>query len=134
MQLSVVWRESRDLVLAHRKRLALGLGLMLINRLAGLVLPTASKYLIDDVIGKRQVDMLVPIALAAAAATLVQAGTSFSISRVLACRTAPLPICASISRLILSGLRSPILIRRRRHRFPNMTDAGESATLLAPAR
>jgi ABC-type multidrug transport system fused ATPase/permease subunit len=83
MQLSVVWRESRDLVLAHRKRLALGLGLMLINRLAGLVLPTASKYLIDDVIGKRQVGMLVPIALAAAAATLVQAATSFSISRVL---------------------------------------------------
>ena len=38
------WAEARELVWAHRGRLALGLVLMLINRLAGLVLPASSKY------------------------------------------------------------------------------------------
>ena len=56
---------------------------MLVNRLAGLVLPATSKYLIDDVIGKRQAELLVPLALAAGAATLVQAITSFALSQVL---------------------------------------------------
>ena len=41
---STVWRESRELLWAHRRRLALGLGLMLVNRLAGLVLPATSKF------------------------------------------------------------------------------------------
>jgi subfamily B ATP-binding cassette protein MsbA len=77
------WPEAKALVLAHRGRLTLGLFLMLINRIAGLVLPATSKYLIDDVIGKRQAEMLVPLALAAGGATLVQAITSFGLSQVL---------------------------------------------------
>jgi len=56
---------------------------MLVNRLAGLILPATSKYLIDDVIGKRRADLLVPLALAAGAATMVQAVTSFALSQVL---------------------------------------------------
>ena len=48
---------------------------MLVNRLSGLVLPATSKYLIDDVIGKRRAELLMPLALAAGAATLVQAVT-----------------------------------------------------------
>jgi subfamily B ATP-binding cassette protein MsbA len=56
---------------------------MLINRLVGLVLPASSKYIIDDVIGKNKFDMLTPIAIAAGAATLVQAVTSFALSQVL---------------------------------------------------
>ncbi|PYR77941.1 MAG: ABC transporter permease [Acidobacteria bacterium] len=56
---------------------------MLISRLAGLVLPATSKYLIDDVIGKHRAELLVPLALAAGAATLVQAMTSFALSQVL---------------------------------------------------
>jgi subfamily B ATP-binding cassette protein MsbA len=67
------WAEARELVWAHRSRLALGLLLMLINRLAGLVLPTTSKFLIDDVIGRGRADLLMPLALAAGAATLVDA-------------------------------------------------------------
>jgi ABC-type multidrug transport system fused ATPase/permease subunit len=77
------WPEARALVVAHRGRLAIGLALMLVNRVAGLVLPATSKYLIDDVIGKRQAEMLVPLALAAGAATLLQAVTSFGLSQVL---------------------------------------------------
>ena len=56
---------------------------MLVNRLSGLVLPATSKYLIDDVIGKQRADLLMPLALAAGAATLVQAVTSFALSQVL---------------------------------------------------
>src|SRR3954452_1744330 len=80
---SNAWPEAKALILAHRGRLALGLILMLVNRVAGLVLPATSKYLIDDVIGKRHAEMLVPLALAAGAATLVQAVTSFGLSQVL---------------------------------------------------
>jgi ATP-binding cassette, subfamily B, putative efflux pump len=80
---SDAWREARDLLWAHRRRLALGLMLMLISRLAGLVLPASSKWLIDDVVGKHRTELLLPIALAAGAATLVQAVTSFALSQIL---------------------------------------------------
>jgi len=67
----------------HKARLALGLGLMMISRLAGLVLPASAKYVIDDVIGKGRHDMLLPIALAGGAATIVQAVTSFGLAQTL---------------------------------------------------
>ena len=77
------WAEARELVWIHRRRLALGLALMLVNRLAGLVLPASSKFLIDDVIGQGRSDLLIPLALAAGAATVVDAATAFSLSQVL---------------------------------------------------
>ncbi|MET0215121.1 MAG: ABC transporter ATP-binding protein [Vicinamibacterales bacterium] len=77
------WAEARELVWAHRGRLALGLLLMLVNRLAGLVLPASSKFLIDDVIGQGRAELLVPLAFAAGAATLVDAVTTFTLSQVL---------------------------------------------------
>src|SRR5439155_18359176 len=80
---SEAWREARDLLWAHRRRLTLGLVLMLISRMAGLVLPASSKWLIDDVVGKHRTDLLLPIALAAGAATIVQAVTSFALSQIL---------------------------------------------------
>src|ERR671913_1896940 len=81
--LDVVWREARELVWAHRSRLGLGFFLMIINRLAGLVLPASSKWLIDEVVGKSRADLLIPIALAAGAATAVQGATAFALSLVL---------------------------------------------------
>ena len=80
---SAAWREARTLISARRGRLALGLALMLVNRLVGLVLPATSKFLIDDVIGKGHAHLLVPLALAAGAATVIQAVTSFALSQVL---------------------------------------------------
>ncbi|MGE3507500.1 MAG: ABC transporter ATP-binding protein [Vicinamibacterales bacterium] len=77
------WEEARALVWAHRKRLALGLALMLVNRAAGLVLPATSKFLLDDVVGQQRWDLLSTLALAAGVATLVESGTSFTLSQVL---------------------------------------------------
>jgi subfamily B ATP-binding cassette protein MsbA len=79
----VVWREARDLMWARRGRLALGCVLMVVNRVAGLVLPASSKFLIDDVVGRSRHDLLIPLAVAAGAATLVQSVTTFSLSLVL---------------------------------------------------
>jgi len=80
---SAAWQEARELVWAHRRRLSLGLALMLVDRLAGLVLPASSKFLIDEVIGKGRTDMLMPLALAAGGATVLGAFTSFSLSQLL---------------------------------------------------
>jgi len=80
---SGAFEEARGLVWAHRKRLSLGLALMVINRLSALVLPTTTKYLMDDVIGKGHWDLLPKLALAVAAATTVDAVTAFSNSQIL---------------------------------------------------
>ncbi|MGH7719114.1 MAG: ABC transporter ATP-binding protein [Gemmatimonadaceae bacterium] len=83
LNMSNVWAESRALIWAHRRQLALGMALMLVNRLAGLVLPASSKFLIDDVIGKQRGDLLGVIALAAGGATLIQAATTFALAQVM---------------------------------------------------
>ncbi len=80
---SAVWREARELLWAHRTQLAIGLSLMLVNRLTGMVLPASSKFLIDNVVGEGRADLLMPLAAAVAGATLVQAVTSFSLARVM---------------------------------------------------
>jgi len=78
LKLSNAWHEAKTLVWAHRRRLALGLLLMLVSRLAGLVLPASSKYVIDEVIGNRRADLLVPLAMAVGAVS----GVCFTIGDV----------------------------------------------------
>jgi ABC-type multidrug transport system fused ATPase/permease subunit len=83
LPLSVILRDATELVRARRGRLALGLGLMLVSRLCGLVLPGTTKVLLDDIIGKHRRELLMPLVLVAGAATLVQALTGFALSQVL---------------------------------------------------
>jgi subfamily B ATP-binding cassette protein MsbA len=80
---SAAWREARELVWAHRQRLLLGLGLMLVSRLTGFVLPLSLRTVIDEVLGKGRNELLTPIALAVVGATVVQAVTSFALSQLL---------------------------------------------------
>ncbi len=75
--------EARALVHRHRRRLMLGLGLMLINRMLGLVMPASTKYVIDEVIGNGRTELLLRIALAVAFATLFQAVTTFALSQIM---------------------------------------------------
>ena len=79
---SRVWQESRALIWAHRKSLVVGLTLMVVNRIAGLVLPASSRFLVDEIVGNRRSELLAPLALAIGMSTLVQASTSFGLSQV----------------------------------------------------
>src|SRR5215467_2580958 len=64
--------ETWPFVRPHRKLLLIGFVLMAINRLAGLVLPGSVKFLVDNVLGKHQTQLLVPLVGAVLAATAVQ--------------------------------------------------------------
>jgi ABC-type multidrug transport system fused ATPase/permease subunit len=83
LKASHVYRDLRDLVWPRRKLFVLGLGLVFINRAASLVLPGSTKYLIDDVIQRRQQDLLVPLATVVGVAVIVQAITSFALTQLL---------------------------------------------------
>ena len=83
VRLDQAWREARELLWRHRKRLWIAFFVLVVGRLAGLVLPASSKVLIDEVVGKARYDLLLPLALAAGAASLVQAGGAFALSQLL---------------------------------------------------
>jgi ABC-type multidrug transport system fused ATPase/permease subunit len=82
VKFSNVRGDAWALVKAHRKPLLVGLVLMVIGRLSAFVLPAASKFFIDDVVGQGRSELLIPIALAAGAAALVQAATSFGLAKI----------------------------------------------------
>ena len=73
----------RTIVWPRRKTLFIGLILIIISRLASLVLPGASKYLIDDVIANQDMEMLKLLVVVVFSAILVQAVTSFLLTRIL---------------------------------------------------
>jgi subfamily B ATP-binding cassette protein MsbA len=77
--LTEVWPFVRP----QRWLLFLGFGLMAINRVAGLALPASTKFLVDNVVGKRQVYLLGPLALAILAATAIQGVTSYTLTQLL---------------------------------------------------
>jgi ABC-type multidrug transport system fused ATPase/permease subunit len=74
-----LWR----LVRPRRGLLAVGFVLMAVNRLAGLVLPASTRYLVDDVLGAGRSELLVPIISGVLAATLLQGVTSFGLTQIL---------------------------------------------------
>jgi subfamily B ATP-binding cassette protein MsbA len=67
----------------RRGLLAIGFVIMAVNRVAGLVLPASTKFLIDDVIGKRELQLLVPLVLAIVGATAVQGVSSYALTQLL---------------------------------------------------
>jgi ABC-type multidrug transport system fused ATPase/permease subunit len=76
-------KEAWPFIRPQRVLLLFGLLLMAVNRLAGLVLPASTKFLVDNVIGKRQIRLLAPLALAIVAATAIQGITSFTLTQLL---------------------------------------------------
>jgi ABC-type multidrug transport system fused ATPase/permease subunit len=75
--------EIWSLLHPRRRLLALGFGLMVINRVSGLVLPASTKYLVDDVIGQRHVQLLYPLVGIVLLATVIQGLTSFALTQTL---------------------------------------------------
>ena len=82
-RMRVLWPQIWEMVRPRRWLLLLGLALMAINRVAGLVLPWSTKFLIDDVITKHQSQKLAPIIAGVVAATVVQGISSFSLTQLL---------------------------------------------------
>ena len=73
----------RTIIRPRWKLLLLGLVLIMINRLAGLVLPGSSKYLIDNVIAESDMQMLKTLVIVVSAALIVQSTTSFALTKLL---------------------------------------------------
>jgi len=85
-KLKKAWKNLPDiwaLIKPRRGLLALGFVLMAINRVSGLVLPASTKYLVDNVLSKRQIQLLTPIVLSVLAATVIQGLTSFTLTQLL---------------------------------------------------
>ena len=73
----------RTIVWPRRKIIAIGLVLIVISRLASLILPGASKYLIDDVIANSDLGMLKILVAVVIGAIVVQSATSFALTQIL---------------------------------------------------
>lgn len=81
--LKTVRNALKSIIWPRKKLLFVGLLLTVINRMAGLVLPGSMKYLIDDVIARRDVSLLKVIVAAVGGALLVQSVSSFLLTRLL---------------------------------------------------
>ncbi|MEP2025372.1 MAG: ABC transporter ATP-binding protein [Reichenbachiella sp.] len=73
----------KTIVLPRKNLLLLGLVLIILSRLASLVLPWASQILIDDVIKNSDIEMLKWLLTVVVAAIVIQAITSFALTRLL---------------------------------------------------
>src|SRR5271155_3437837 len=80
------WSQLPDVLALLKPRrgiIALGFVLMVVNRLCGMVLPASTKYLLDDVMLKKQTHLLYPIVGAVLTATIIQGLTSYSLTQLL---------------------------------------------------
>ena len=73
----------KTIIWPRKNILFVGLILIIISRLASLVLPGASKYLMDDVITDGNIEMLKILLIVVGAAVIVQAITSFLLTKLL---------------------------------------------------
>ena len=79
---SFAW-AVKEFIWPRRKIVLVGLVLIILRSLSGLVLPYASKSLIDDVIPSKDMNALTTLLLFVCGAILIQAVTSFSLTRLL---------------------------------------------------
>jgi subfamily B ATP-binding cassette protein MsbA len=108
------------LVKPRRNILLIGFVLMVINRVSGLVLPGSTKFLIDNVIGQRRTDLLLPLVAGVIVATVIQGATSFTLTQLL----------SKAAQRLIAELRSKI--QGHIGRLPvTYFDANKSGTLVS---
>ena len=73
----------REIIWPRRKLIAVGLLLIVLNRLSGLVLPISTRYLVDDVLGQGQFDLLYWLLGLLVVAVIVQASTAYTLTLLL---------------------------------------------------
>ena len=76
------WREARRLLRRHRGPLAGALLLVAINRIAAFVLPAASKFVVDEVIGRGRTNLLPPVVALVCVAIVIEAAAAFGVAQV----------------------------------------------------
>jgi ABC-type multidrug transport system fused ATPase/permease subunit len=119
-RLRELWPDIREMMRPRRKILAIGFVLMVISRVCGLVLPASTKYLIDNVINKRQLQLLAPLVLAVLAATIIQGATGFAITQLV----------SKAGQRLIAELRSKV--QAHIGRLPvSYYDANKTGTLVA---
>ena len=117
---SRAWGEARALLLRHRRPLLVAAQLVVVNRLAALALPAASKYVVDEVIGRQRSDALWLIGPLACAAVAIEAATAY-------CAT---QIAGVAGQRAVAGLRREL--QARAVRLPlRLLDASRSGALAA---
>lgn len=82
-ELRKVFPEIWALVSPRRWILALGMLLMIVNRVSGLAIPYSSRFLIDDVMHQHRISLLPWIVGAVLVATTIQGATSYALTQLL---------------------------------------------------
>jgi len=96
---TVTWRTAfRQYIWPRRKNVFIGLVLIVISRVAGMVLPGSTKYLLDDVVGQGDLDMLWVLLAAVVGALLIQSVTSYILTQLLSVE----------AQLLISQLRTQV--------------------------
>jgi len=96
-KVSFTW-AFKEFIWPRKKIIFIGLILIIIRSLAGLVLPYASKNLIDEVIPSKDMEALYTLLIVVCLALLVQTVTSFSLTRLLSVE----------AQLLISELRAKV--------------------------
>lgn len=78
-----ILKAFKTIIWPRKKLVFIGLFLIVISKTASFVTPIASKYLVDDVIVKKDVEMLKLLVIGVILAILVQSVTSFLLTRIL---------------------------------------------------
>ena len=78
-----ILKDAGEIVWGSRTRLAIGIPLLLANRLSSIVLPYMSKLLYDDVIGKGHVDLLPKLVLVSLAVAVFGGTTDYALAQIL---------------------------------------------------
>lgn len=95
----VTWRAAfQAYIWPRRRQLLIGLVLIVVSRVAGMVLPGSTKYLLDDVVANNDLGMLWILLAAVVGALIIQSVTSYVLTQLLSVE----------AQLLISQLRTQV--------------------------
>ncbi|MBL4593250.1 MAG: ABC transporter ATP-binding protein [Flavobacteriales bacterium] len=93
-----IMQAFKEFIWPRKGIVLIGLGLIVISRLASLILPLKSKELLDDIIPNKDMDGLISLVIMVSGAILISAITSFALTRLLSVE----------AQLLISKLRAKV--------------------------
>ncbi|HSY51339.1 MAG TPA: ABC transporter ATP-binding protein [Thermoanaerobaculia bacterium] len=82
-RLRAILKDAWEIIWRSRARLAIGIPLLLVNRLSSIVLPYMSKLLYDDVLAKGHVDLLPKLVLVSLGVAIFGGTTDYALAQIL---------------------------------------------------